>query len=166
MFFNPLWEIRGQFLILKWIYHWVYMICQGWDHCMGEETYTAPTAGTAKLRILFNTLSSACLSRAVRPRQWISYRLTSQVILKKKQKNSKSITRGLRITFSTLEAPKKKNRIILHFKGTFCRELVVLHTTPSMFDKFSVHAWRWSLNKEHSLLVHRGSNSFWHAKRC
>ena len=46
--------------------------------------------------------------------------------------------------------------VILKFKGTFCWELVVSHTTPSMFGKFSVHAWRQcsGLNKEHSVLVH------------
>jgi hypothetical protein len=46
---------------------------------------------------------------------------------------------------------------------TFGRELVVLLTKPSMFSKFLVHAWRWcgGLNKEHSILVHGGSNSFW-----
>jgi hypothetical protein len=48
------------------------------------------------------------------------------------------------------------------------RELVVLLTKPSMFGKFVVHEWRQcgGLNKEHSILVHGGSNSFWHAKRC
>ena len=35
------------------------------------------------------------------------------------------------------------------------QELVVLHTKPSMFVKFVVHAWRYCvhLNKEHSILV-------------
>ena len=41
---------------------------------------------------------------------------------------------------------------------TFGREVVVLHTTPSMFAKFSVrHVWRQcvGLNEEHSVvLVH------------
>ena len=48
------------------------------------------------------------------------------------------------------------------------RELVVLLTKPSMFVKFLVQAWRWcgGWNKEHYILVHGGSNSFWHAKRC
>ena len=33
-------------------------------------------------------------------------------------------------------------RVILQFNRSFSRELVVLHTKPSMFGKFSVHAWR------------------------
>ena len=33
-------------------------------------------------------------------------------------------------------------RVILQFNRGFSRELVVLHTKPSMFGKFSVHAWR------------------------
>jgi hypothetical protein len=51
---------------------------------------------------------------------------------------------------------------------TFGRELVVLLTEPSMFGKFLVHAWRscGDLNNEHSISVHEGSNSVWHAKRC
>jgi hypothetical protein len=45
---------------------------------------------------------------------------------------------------------------------TFGRELVVLLTNPSMFGKFYEHAWRWcgGLNKEHSISVHGGPNSF------
>jgi hypothetical protein len=47
----------------------------------------------------------------------------------------------------------------------FGRELVVLLTKPSMFGNFVVHAWRkcGGLNKEHSISVHEGPNS-WHAK--
>jgi hypothetical protein len=43
---------------------------------------------------------------------------------------------------------------------TLGRELIVLHTTPSMFGKFSVNAWRLceDLNKERSKSVHQGSN--------
>ena len=39
--------------------------------------------------------------------------------------------------------------VILYISGW---ELVVLHTTPSMFGKFVVHAWwyRGGLNEEHS----------------
>ena len=48
---------------------------------------------------------------------------------------------------------------------SFGRELVVLLTKPSMFGKFVVHACG-GLNIEHSISVHKGSNSFWHAKRC
>ena len=37
-----------------------------------------------------------------------------------------------------------------------------------MFGRFLVHVWRscGGLNKEHSISVHWGSNSFWHATRC
>ena len=49
------------------------------------------------------------------------------------------------------------------YNVTFGQELVVLYRKPSMFDKFSVHAWRWceGLNNEHSISVQSGSNSFW-----
>ena len=33
-------------------------------------------------------------------------------------------------------------RVILELKMTFGQELVVLHTSPCMFGKFLVHAWR------------------------
>ena len=33
-------------------------------------------------------------------------------------------------------------RVILYLNMNFGRELVVLHTTLSMFGKFLVHAWR------------------------
>ena len=35
------------------------------------------------------------------------------------------------------------------------QELVVLHTTPSKFSEFLVHAWRWhgGLNEKHSIPV-------------
>ena len=48
---------------------------------------------------------------------------------------------------------------------TFGRELVVLLTKASMLGKFLVHVWRYcgGLNKEHSISVHGGPNSFWHA---
>jgi hypothetical protein len=51
---------------------------------------------------------------------------------------------------------------------TFYQELVVLHATSSMSDKFLVHAWRQDggLNEEHSTSAYWGSTSFWHAKRC
>ena len=50
----------------------------------------------------------------------------------------------------------------------FDRELVVLHMIPHMFGKFVVHAWRLcgGLNVKHPILVHKGSNSSWHGKRC
>ena len=105
---------------------------------------------------------TSCVAKTI---NIIQLKFTSNTEEKEKE-NYKSISRGLRITFSTLKAPKEEEQDYLHFKGTFCREQVVLHTTPSMFDKFSVHAQRQSLNKENSLLGHRGSNSFWHAKRC
>jgi hypothetical protein len=48
---------------------------------------------------------------------------------------------------------------------TFGRDLVVLLRKPSMFGKVLVLVWRWcghcgGLNKEHSISVHGGSNSF------
>ena len=45
---------------------------------------------------------------------------------------------------------------------TFGRELVVLLKNPFMFGKFLMHVWRecGGMNKEHSILVHGGSNSF------
>jgi hypothetical protein len=51
---------------------------------------------------------------------------------------------------------------------TFGQKLVVLRTTPSMFGRFLVDAWRQcgGLIKEHSLSVRCSSNSFWHSKRC
>ena len=47
-------------------------------------------------------------------------------------------------------------RDIFQFEGTFCQKLVGLHTRPSVFGKFSVHAWRYcgGLNKEKSISVH------------
>ena len=49
----------------------------------------------------------------------------------------------------------------------FGRELVVHRTKLTMFGMFWVDAWRWfgGLNTTLSILVHLGSNSFWHAKR-
>lgn len=54
---------------------------------------------------------------------------------------------------------------------TFGQELVVSHTTHSMFDVFSMHPQCWScggLNKGHSTSVHWKPNSFltslWHTK--
>ena len=45
---------------------------------------------------------------------------------------------------------------------TFCWELVVLHTRPSMFGKFLVDAWRWcrGLNKEHLQQFIEGQTHF------
>ena len=53
-------------------------------------------------------------------------------------------------------------RVILLLNVTFGGELVVLHTTPSMYDRFLVHAWRQcgGLNEEPSISIHSGSNSF------
>ena len=49
--------------------------------------------------------------------------------------------------------------------GTFDQELIVLHTTLVMFSRFLVDAQTWceGLNKEHSISVREGSNSFWQA---
>jgi hypothetical protein len=45
---------------------------------------------------------------------------------------------------------------------SFGWELVVLPTKPSMFGKLVVHVWRYGggLNKEYSISVHGGPNSF------
>ena len=45
----------------------------------------------------------------------------------------------------------KMLRVILEFDRIFGQELVELHTRPSMFSKFLMHAWKWfgGLNKEH-----------------
>ena len=42
------------------------------------------------------------------------------------------------------------------------QDLVVLHTTPSMFNNILVHVWRvvWRFDQKPSILVHCGSNSF------
>ena len=59
------------------------------------------------------------------------------------------------------------SRVILKFNMNIGRELVALHSTPSMYDKFSMHAWRWwrgGLSKEHSIMAFRGPSSFWHAR--
>ena len=54
------------------------------------------------------------------------------------------------------------SRVFLYLNMTFGWKLVVLHTTPATFSKFSVHAWRCygGLNEGHSILAHRGSDSF------
>ena len=74
----------------------------------------------------------------------------------------------LHITWIILAFPYCPSLLELSVSMTFDWELAVMHTTPSMFSKFLVHAWRYcgGLHREHSILVHLGSNSFWHAKRC
>ena len=49
-----------------------------------------------------------------------------------------------------------ESSFFINSTGLFGQELVILHTTPSMFGKFSVHARRecGGLNEEHSILVH------------
>ena len=58
---------------------------------------------------------------------------------------------------------------ILQTQHDFGRELVDLHTTLSILGKFTVHAriWCGGLSEvQRFISVHRGSNSFWHGKRC
>ena len=54
---------------------------------------------------------------------------------------------------------------ILQLDRTFGRELIDLHATLVMFSRFLVDARTQceGLNKEHSILVREGSNSFWDA---
>ena len=42
------------------------------------------------------------------------------------------------------------------------QDLVVVHTTPSMFSDILVHVWRvvWRFDQKPSISVHCGSNSF------
>ena len=54
---------------------------------------------------------------------------------KKKQVSSKDKELEIR------ERQHKSNYVYLNI--IFDQELVVLHTIPSRFGKFAVHAWRW-----------------------
>ena len=59
------------------------------------------------------------------------------------------------------------NRVVLYFNLRFGLELVVLHAILSKLGRFLVQVWSLcgGLNKELSISVHRGPNSFWHVKR-
>jgi hypothetical protein len=66
------------------------------------------------------------------------------------------------LCFSNLLKIAMDGRVFLYLIMTFGWKLVVLHTTPAIFSKFSVHSWRYygGLNEGYSISVHQGSNSF------
>ena len=82
--------------------------------------------------------------------------------------NLKSQCRGWSQTWSTWTILKLSSTLTWLLVRT--RELVVLHTTPSMFQWVFSECleakWLGGLNKEHSISIHWQSNSFWHVKRC